>query len=66
MPRPRYGYYRRRFFSSEYFPPGVKWLLISNTVIFLLTSLAPRTWQGDIAVLYLTPDTVIHLSLIHI
>jgi membrane associated rhomboid family serine protease len=60
MPRLPYGYTRRRIFSAEYFPPGVKWLLISNTVVFLLTSLAPSDWQPHIHVLYLTPATVVH------
>ena len=60
MPRLPYGYSRRRVFSSEYFPPGVKWLLIVNTVIFLLTSLAPEELQSHIKLLYLTPFTVVH------
>jgi membrane associated rhomboid family serine protease len=60
MPRLPYGYTRRRLFSAEYFPPGVKWLLISNTLVFLFTSLAPQALRPHIAVLYLTPDTVVH------
>jgi len=38
----------------------VKWLLISNTVIFLITSLGPASLHSHIALLQLTPDTVIH------
>jgi membrane associated rhomboid family serine protease len=32
----QYTRYRRSGFSSSYFPPGVKWLLISNITIFVL------------------------------
>jgi membrane associated rhomboid family serine protease len=60
MPRSPYGYPRRQFFSSEYFPAGVKWLLIANGAVFLFTSLAPLDLQPHIAVLKLTPDTVVH------
>src|SRR5690348_10751946 len=34
MPQPRYGY--RRTFSSDYFPPGLKWLIIVNVAVFIL------------------------------
>jgi membrane associated rhomboid family serine protease len=34
-------YPARRSFLFGYFPTGVKWLLLSNTAIFLLTSLPP-------------------------
>jgi rhomboid family protein len=34
------------FISSEFFPLGVKWLLISNTALFLLYFLAVRTGFG--------------------
>ena len=34
MPQPRFSY--RRSFFHEYFPPGVKWLLIGNTAVFLV------------------------------
>jgi membrane associated rhomboid family serine protease len=60
MPRPPYRYPRRRFFSLDYFPAGVKWLLIVNTAVFILTALAPESLQPDIAILKLTPDTVVH------
>jgi membrane associated rhomboid family serine protease len=60
MPRLPYGYTRRRFFSAEYFPTGVKWLLISNTLVFLLTSMAPEAVQEHLNLLKLTPYTVVH------
>ena len=37
-----------RAFIHDYFPPGVKWLLISNTVIFVLTYLCPVQLQQHI------------------
>jgi membrane associated rhomboid family serine protease len=37
-------------FAHDYFPPGVKWLLISNTVIFVVTYLCPFQLQQDILV----------------
>jgi membrane associated rhomboid family serine protease len=37
----RYPTSRSAFFG--YFPTGIKWLLLSNTAIFLLTSLLPRS-----------------------
>lgn len=49
-----------RSFYSGYFPDGVKWLLISNTVIFVLTSLAPESIQPAIALFALVPRTVVH------
>jgi len=33
MPQPRYGY--RRTFSSDYFPPALKWLILANVAVFL-------------------------------
>jgi membrane associated rhomboid family serine protease len=61
MPRARFGYPRRRFFSNEYFTPGVKWLLISNTVIFILLSLAPLSVRQVVRPLFaLVPEGVVH------
>jgi membrane associated rhomboid family serine protease len=37
-----------RAFIHDYFPPGVKWLLIVNTVIFVLTYLCPVQLQRQI------------------
>ncbi|HEY1217951.1 MAG: rhomboid family intramembrane serine protease [Bryobacteraceae bacterium] len=37
-------------FIHDYFPPGVKWLLIVNTVIFVLTYLSPFQVQQHITV----------------
>ena len=34
MPQPRYGY--RSTFINDYFPPGLKWLIITNVVVFLV------------------------------
>jgi membrane associated rhomboid family serine protease len=49
------------FFSSGYFPSGVKWLLISNTVIFLLSYLAAQTRFGEIFHLFaLVPAAVVY------
>jgi len=58
MPRASYGYPRRRLFSGDYFTKGVKWLIISNTVVFLL--MIPRSMLQHMMVLALTPDTVVH------
>jgi membrane associated rhomboid family serine protease len=54
----RYPYGRSSFYG--YFPTGVKWLLIVNTAIFLLTSLAPRSLMADVAIFSLVPYTVVH------
>lgn len=50
------------FFSSGNFPNGVKWLLISNTVVFLLTYLAAGTSLLEVIYrwLALRPDLVVH------
>jgi membrane associated rhomboid family serine protease len=50
-------------FFHEYFPPGVKWLLIVNTAVFLLTGLLPQSFEADIALLALAPVAVVfHLA----
>ena len=56
----RYG--STRFFSSGYFPDGVKWLLISNVAIFVLTYLAAGTnFLAEVFPwLALRPDYVVH------
>ena len=55
----RYPSTRSAFFS--YFPPGVKWLLIANTAIFVLTALAPASVQrGILNYFSLVPYTVVH------
>jgi membrane associated rhomboid family serine protease len=50
------------FFSSGNFPDGVKWLLISNTAVFVLTYLAAGTrfLETVFAWLALRPDDVVH------
>ena len=42
------GYRSGRIVISDYFPPGVKWLLIVNTIIFVLTYLCPLQLQRQI------------------
>jgi membrane associated rhomboid family serine protease len=55
--------YSSRTFFHDYFPPGVKWLLIVNTAIFILTYLAPASFQQDIMILSLAPVAVVfHLA----
>lgn len=39
--------YARGYASASYFPPGVRWLLISNTAIFVLYFFARGTAVGD-------------------
>jgi len=49
------------FFSSGNFPNGVKWLLISNTAVFVLSSLARQTSFGEIFNLFaLVPRAVVY------
>jgi membrane associated rhomboid family serine protease len=49
-----------RFSLDQYFPTGVKWLLIVNTAVFILTSIAPASLQQHILLLSLVPYTVVH------
>ncbi|MCL5745625.1 MAG: rhomboid family intramembrane serine protease [Acidobacteria bacterium] len=50
------------YFSSAYFPPGVKWLLITNIALFVLNYIAVRTDSGGIFQHFaLVPGAVIHL-----
>ena len=49
MPR-NVRYSSGRMFASGYFPPAVKWLLISNTLIFVVTYLCPPQVQESIVV----------------
>lgn len=49
------GYTRLRYTRSSYFgylTPGVKWLLISNTAMFLLTYLGGPAVRGNVTVLF--------------
>jgi membrane associated rhomboid family serine protease len=50
MPQPRYRY--RSSFLNDYFPPGVKWLLIVNTAVFLLYTLGGYSLQRPMIVLF--------------
>ncbi|MCU1232399.1 MAG: Rhomboid family protein [Candidatus Solibacter sp.] len=57
MRQPRYTYRRSTFFGN--FPPGVKWLLIVNTVVFILTGLFGSQFRNDIRLLELAPVAVV-------
>src|ERR1035441_483738 len=48
-----------RAIISSYFPPGVKWLLIINTGIFLLWYLGGASLQSQMLLLALTPNLVV-------
>jgi membrane associated rhomboid family serine protease len=49
------------FFSSSNFPKGVKWLLISNTAVFVLIYLAHQAGFGDVfGPLALVPRLVVY------
>jgi membrane associated rhomboid family serine protease len=50
MPQPRFGY--RRSFFSDYFPPGLKWLLISNTLVYVIYYLGGRSLAGMMTTLF--------------
>src|SRR5215471_17706204 len=53
--------YRSTYYTSGSFPPGVKWLLISNVVVFLLQYFSAGTsLQQDFRLLELVPYTVVH------
>jgi rhomboid family protein len=55
------GYKSINFFSHSYFPPGVKWLLISNTAIFVLHFFLQNTSFGELFNLFaLVPRAVIY------
>jgi len=58
MPRVRYRY--SRSFFHDYFPTGVKWLLIVNVGMFLLSSLAGSQFRNDFLLLGLTPKLVVN------
>src|ERR1035441_1394772 len=58
MAQPRYRLSRSIIYG--YFPTGVKWLLIINTVIFVIEYLGGRTVQGLLSPLALVPDLVVY------
>ncbi len=58
MPQPRFPLRRSAFYG--YFPTGVKWLLISNTAVFLLWYLGGAPVQSNMLLLALTPALVVH------
>ena len=56
----RYGTrYPRTYFSSGYFPTGVKWLLISNVVIFLIKYVGGSALGRHLLLFALTPWAVV-------
>jgi len=58
MRQPRYMYRRSSFFGS--FPPGVKWLLIANTAVFLLWSVGGASMQYNVLRLFaLRPESAV-------
>src|ERR1035441_8340154 len=62
MAQPRYTY-RRSFFTNN-FTTGVKWLLIVNTSVFILTGLLSPQYTRDIMLLALAPVAVVkHFAL---
>src|SRR3954451_22361113 len=50
MPQLRFG--NRRSFFSDYFPPGLKWLIISNVAVFVLSFLGGSWVQRNLTVLF--------------
>ena len=57
MAQSRYTY--RRSFFHDYFTTGVKWLLIINTAVFILTGLLSPQFTDDIKLLALAPVAVV-------
>ena len=53
----QYPYARSSFYG--YFPTGVKWLLIANVVMFLLTYLGGARFRADFLLLGLAPVAVV-------
>lgn len=57
--------YSRGYASQGFLPPGVKWLLIVNTAVFVLSFFAERTrFQEFFAFLALMPAAVVKLGMI--
>jgi membrane associated rhomboid family serine protease len=50
MPQPRYGY--RQSYVSDYFPPGIKWLIIINCGVFVLQNLGLNSHLLTLFALY--------------
>ena len=59
----RYRSYRSTGYYSGYFPPGVKWLLISNAAVFVLQQFVGAFFQADpFKLLVLVPAMVLQLG----
>src|SRR6478735_1732668 len=53
--------YRSNYSFSGAFPPGVKWLIIANVIVFLIQTFSRGTGlERDLRLLELVPDTVVH------
>jgi membrane associated rhomboid family serine protease len=57
MAQPRFTH--RRSFFHDYFTTGVKWLLIVNTAVFILSGLLSPQFTSDIMLLALAPVAVV-------
>ena len=60
MPQARYRY---RSSLYGYFPLGIKWLLISNTAVFLIWTLGPMGFQQDVLT-YFALNKVLSIRLV--
>jgi membrane associated rhomboid family serine protease len=61
----QYTRYRRSGFYSSYFPPGVKWLLIANTAVFVVNFFAQLYLERDpFRIFGLMPAEVLGLGFI--
>jgi membrane associated rhomboid family serine protease len=61
----QYTRYRRTGYYSSYFPPGVKWLLISNIAVFVIDNFAEAFFQADpFRLLGLVPAFVLQLGFV--
>ena len=58
MPQRRFGY--RRSFVNDYFPPGLKWLIIVNVGVFVLMTLIPPLSDVMRTLFSLSAEGVVH------
>jgi membrane associated rhomboid family serine protease len=58
MPQRRFGY--RRSFINDYFPPGLKWLIIVNVGVFVLMTLIPPLSDVMRTLFSLSAEGVVH------
>jgi len=50
MPQPHFRY--RRSFFNDYFPPGLKWLILTNVGVFLVYFLGGNWVQRSLTTLF--------------